>query len=54
MRPVDVICDDKEFERLLKHFNLPTTFQQFMPAPQQTLFAAKRAPPEDDSQADLI
>ena len=39
LQPVAVIFDDRELERLLKHFHLHTEFPKFRPAPQQGLFA---------------
>jgi hypothetical protein len=48
MKPVAVIFEDKELVRLLTHFNLPTEFPTFQPAPAQ--YAAKRAPPDEDCQ----
>ena len=45
LKPVAVILEDKELVRLLTHFNLPSEFPVFKPAPPQ--YAANRAPPED-------
>ncbi|MDD2805104.1 MAG: transposase [Elusimicrobiales bacterium] len=48
LKPVAVILNDKELVRLLTHFDLPTEFPVFRPAPAQ--YAAKRGPPEEDCQ----
>lgn len=48
LKPVAVILEDKELVRLLNHFNLPSDFPVFRPAPPQ--YAANRAPPDEECQ----
>lgn len=52
LKPVAVIFKDKELVRLLNHFGLPADFPKFRPAPAQSLYAAKRGPPDEDCQLD--
>jgi hypothetical protein len=46
---VAVILEDKELVRLLTHFDLPTEFPQFGPAPVPQ-YASKRGPPDEECQ----
>ena len=46
MKPVAVILNDKELERLLTHLGLPAEFPVFRPAPKAC------GPPDEDCQPD--
>ena len=52
LKPVAVIFEDKELVRLLTHFGLPSNFATYKPVADIQLYAAKRAPPDEDCQLD--
>jgi len=52
LKPVALIFEDKELVRLLTHLGLPSEFPTYKPAANTQLYAAKRAPPDEDCQLD--
>ena len=52
MKPVAVILNDKELERLLTHLGLPSDFPVFRPAPQALLYKQGCGPPDEQCQLD--